>query len=587
MMMASQVLMLMLAIMVHATALRGGNTSCLPCLLARPHVLWDENEPTTVQNLHEITKSSPSSFRCLTQGPGYQASYALPEWFIRAHSDIIEQKSAQEVCLPGAVVKLTSETGDGEVVMDEDDVDENLANILMNNDRQLFARDTSVRYGTQRLLAVHISTLSEQPDVTAQDMQMALFGTGSGTLRPGSVTVVEQIHHITKGQLLYTPASGPNIQEGMLEITLKKAGVAGEDVFNIIPFVHSKTKQALGGTPLNEVADRILFCLPSKTLKGGKHWRAFTYLFGPYSYYQAATCSLLSVLVHELGHQMGFHHSGKGENVYGDRTGYMGGWHGPKMAFNGHKHWISGWFGPAAVEVDPQQQQHTYRRLLGFVDYNISYHECLGESDAVIVRAGELYLQYNQAKGYNVDVRYPNTVTITEADRESVVSDALAALEAGEFYAYPNFDKDGNSLIVEVCVIFEELAVINLYLSIDGPRWFCVTGAPTSTPTAAPSMGFNATVTPTMSLPPNSSPCGGPPSPNTPIQNESLLARVVALIRNKPWLSAGVIGVAAVFVFGILLCCCCCRICCVSTRDENEQLPAKSCEDDDWTCEQY
>jgi len=595
--MVSQLLMVLviLALVAQTAALRGGTSNCLPCLLARPHVLWDENEPTTVQHLHEITESSPSSFRCLTQGPGYQASYALPEWFVRAHSDRMMHKSSQEVCLSGAAVKFTAETGDGEVVMDEDnDSNNNLDNILINNDRQLFQYDASVRYGTQRLLAVHISTLTEQPDVAAEDMQMALFGTGSGTLRRGSVTVVEQFQEITKGQLLFTAANGPNIQDGVLKITLSTAGVAGEDVFKVIPSALSQTVQALGGTPLNQVADRVLFCLPSNTLKGGKHWRAFTYLFGPYSYYQAATCSLLAVLCHELGHQMGFQHSGKGEsNVYGDLTGYMGGWHGPRMAFNGHKHWISGWFGPAAVEVDPQMSEHTYRRLLGFVDYNISSHGCLKEIDAVIVRAGDLYLQYNQAKGYNVDVRYPNTVTITEADRESVVSDALAVLEAGDVYTYTNFDDDGHSLIVEVCMIFEQHAVINLYLSLDGPQWACTSGAPsaspscspTSTPTAAPSLGFNATAIPTMSLPPSYGPCGRPLSPTTPIEkDERVLARMVALLRNKPWLSAGVIGAAAMFVFSILLCCRRCFCCCGAKPNEEKQPPPKCCENDEWTC---
>ena len=542
-----------------AVALRGGTSNCLPCRLARPHVLWDEDEATTPQKLHSIKES----FHCLTEGPGYQGSYALPEWFVRAHSDSIHEPM-HEVCLPRATINVTGPYGEGEVVMDQSDID--IADILVNDDRKLFARDATVRYGTQRLLAVHISTQTEQPDVTVDAMQMALFGTGSGTMRPGTVSVLDQYQYITKGQLLYTAASGPNIIDGMLEVKIPLMEIAGEDVFRVIPVALSKTVEALNGTSLKEVADRVLFCLPSSTLKSGAPWRAFTYLFGPYSYYQAATCSLLEVLAHELGHGLGFQHSGQGENVYGDLTGYMGGWPGPRMAFNGHKHWMSGWFGPAAVEVEPQLQQHIVRRLLNFVDYNISDYRCLAENDAVLVKAGNLYLQYNHARGYNVDVSSPNTVTITEAASDNVVSNALEALSSGEAFTYKNYDKDGNSLIVEVCDMFRHHAVINLYLSKDGPQQACVSGAPSASPSHFPTFAPSSSPTSlalnaTRILPPSLSPgpCGASLTASKTEKKEGTLPRLKVLMQKRPWLMTVLMGLVLIALVAIVLrhCFCC------------------------------
>ena len=469
-----------------------------------------------------------------------------------------------EVCLPRATINVTGPYGEGEVVMDQSDID--IADILVNDDRKLFARDATVRYGTQRLLAVHISTQTEQPDVTADAMQMALFGTGSGTMRPGTVSVLDQYQYITKGQLLYTAASGPNIIDGMLEVKIPLMEIAGEDVFRVIPVALSKTVEALNGTSLKEVADRVLFCLPSSTLKSGAPWRAFTYLFGPYSYYQAATCSLLEVLAHELGHGLGFQHSGQGENVYGDLTGYMGGWPGPRMAFNGHKHWMSGWFGPAAVEVEPQLQQHIVRRLLNFVDYNISDYGCLAENDAVLVKAGNLYLQYNHARGYNVDVSSPNTVTITEAASDNVVSNALEALSSGEVFTYKNYDKDGNSLIVEVCDMFRHHAVINLYLSKDGPQQACVSGAPSASPSHFPTFAPSSSPTSlalnaSRILPPSLSPgpCGPSITASKTEKKEGTLPRLKVLMQKRPWLMTFLMGLVLIALVAIVLrhCFCC------------------------------
>ena len=208
-------------------------------------------------------------------------------------------------------------------------------------------------------------------------------------------------------------------------------------------------------------------------------------------------------------------------------------------------------------------------RLLGFVDYNLN-GAALPADDVVVLRAGDLHLQYNQAKGYNADVKEPNTVTITHATSDEGLSDALAAISPGETYTYPNFDDSGNYLIVEVCLMFDRHALINLYLSPTGrPRWACVTSPPSSAPSGAPSCAPSSS--PSLSVAPSSSmapstitlPCGEPANPTsqpgrppTDDGKRSILSRLVTLFQQDPWFAG---GVALAVVLVTILACLCCR----------------------------
>jgi hypothetical protein len=92
----------------------------------------------------------------------------------------------------------------------------------------------------------------------------------------------------------------------------------------------------------------------------------------------------------------------------------------------------------------------------------------LQEDDAVLVRVGNMYIQYNRAKGYNAESNAnQDEVTITEAEGSGQVSYALAGLSVGESYAYPDFDNSGHSLIIEVCDMVElsfDYALLSIHL---------------------------------------------------------------------------------------------------------------------------
>ena len=156
---------------------------------------------------------------------------------------------------------------------------------------------------------------------------------------------------------------------------------------------------------------------------------------------------------------------------------------------NGQKHWISGWFDDRAYEVDLSSEGSVYKRLVAFVDYG---DESLHHDDLVLIRVGNLYIQYNRAKGYNINSEKPNTVTITKAESDNDVSDSVAALLAGESYSYHNYDEDGNRLIIEVCSLHLDPSGVDYgFVSIyhdDGEQTSSCGSAYTSKPTAAPTI---------------------------------------------------------------------------------------------------
>lgn len=129
--------------------------------------------------------------------------------------------------------------------------------------------------------------------------------------------------------------------------------------------------------------------------------------------------------------------------------------------------------------------------------------------DVVLIKVGNLYIQYNKAKGYNMDADMPDLVTITEATSFDDVSDRLAALAEGERYAYASFDKFNNTLIIEVCSLLPfsagnqmDYGIVSIYLDNGVQKSACNTTytsqptvAPSSLPTGAPATLMESTPT--------------------------------------------------------------------------------------------
>lgn len=116
------------------------------------------------------------------------------------------------------------------------------------------------------------------------------------------------------------------------------------------------------------------------------------------------------------------------------------------------------------MEVNPDRGA-VIGHLASFVDYR---DPDLQQSDVVLMRAGNLYLHYNRAKGYNSDTpsAYKDRVVVTESPGALEVSNFVAALSKGQSYFYPNFS-GYNSLVIEVCDQMTgayDYAVVSMYI---------------------------------------------------------------------------------------------------------------------------
>jgi hypothetical protein len=103
-----------------------------------------------------------------------------------------------------------------------------------------------------------------------------------------------------------------------------------------------------------------------------------------------------SLVMHEVGHNLGLLHSSEGSDVYGDISGYMGyassAVNTPHKCFNGFHSWQLGWYLDRQTEVFASSSPRLIA-IAATVDYNLATSQ-----QPVLVKVGEYYLQYNVSR---------------------------------------------------------------------------------------------------------------------------------------------------------------------------------------------
>lgn len=115
-------------------------------------------------------------------------------------------------------------------------------------------------------------------------------------------------------------------------------------------------------------------------------------------------------------HNLGLPHAYENGVEYEDETGYMGNApqqiNFPRKCYNGPNHWHLGWYS-RTLELNFESDAPsppTNVKLAAFVDYDMTSDE-----HYVIIKVGDVYLQYNRATKFNVDTsEMKDMVTITE-----------------------------------------------------------------------------------------------------------------------------------------------------------------------------
>jgi len=338
--------------------------------------------------------------------------------------------------------------GNRDVLIHGGYIEENVVKGITNDNVQLVRAARAVAdlsgYVERSVLVVRVGALDSSPVYEAQEMSDNFFSEDRLTLR-------SQYSACSHGKLTFVPASrqlAGGIENGVLDIHLN---LQAKD-YSRLELTNEaiiETERILK-TSITQVVNHVIICHPPN-LRDADNWLAFAYLNQPISVYNGEWCGYVSANMHEVGHNLGFRHSNQ-IGSYADRTGYMGysynvtGW--PSMCFNAVKNWQAGWFMDRAIDLDVTQGGWK-GKIATFVDYHL-----VKADEYVLVKVGDLFLQYNRAKGMNAETfDKPNQIVIVESNTGE--SELIGGLDGEDFYTTyfqrQNFTGTGETLFVAIC----------------------------------------------------------------------------------------------------------------------------------------
>lgn len=215
--------------------------------------------------------------------------------------------------------------------------------------------------GTKTILAVRVVTTDSAPSYPEWHLSDSIFGT-SGDL----VNLKSQYSACSANQLNFDmPApshswgnhvDGPiTFTDGVASISVPHTAAEGDSV--LMNAVLAKLGTGYWGDRYNaggQPADHIMICVPNASM-GGIAYAWFDHWI---SVYKNDWCTYPSVQMHEVGHNLGLHHSGEGSAAYADQSGFMGYSYSQdeqQMCFNGPKNWQLGWFSDRHVDLAANQ----------------------------------------------------------------------------------------------------------------------------------------------------------------------------------------------------------------------------------------
>ena len=238
-------------------------------------------------------------------------------------------------------------------------------------------------------------------------------------------------------------------------------------------------------------------------MKGRKNWSAFGIINGFITVFNNNWCKSTSALVHEIGHNLGLHHSNENGGEYEDLSGMMG--HSflhddrPVMCFNTAKHWQLGWFEDRQATLKPLMDEFWNGSLIGYADYKNS----AAPSDSIVALKIEghnlnYYVGFNHVAGVNrenQETDAANKVTVHSVGTATAESSNIEAkLGIGGVFEIPRFGGKEHSVLLEVEYIDMEanppVAKINVQLLKCSSDADCDDDSPCTTDTCDISSGF-------------------------------------------------------------------------------------------------
>mmetsp|Transcript_736 Transcript_736/g.1557 ORF Transcript_736/g.1557 Transcript_736/m.1557 type:complete len:769 (+) Transcript_736:86-2392(+) len=364
--------------------------------------------------------------------------------------------------------------------------------------------------GVKKVLVIRADASDAKTTANSITLSNDIFGTAGDQFNLKS-----QYRQCSYEKLMFEPYDGGN---GVIDVTLHET-IVGRQRSEVERFMTKAATSMMGN--LSDQFDHVMLCMP----KGTGGWIAYAYVNSWLSVFNDDWCQQLSTQVHEIGHNMGLPHSGKGDSSYADKSGMMGFSYkekdSPRQCFNPSKSYQLAWYGNSVVDWNPSSSGTWVGPVVGVVDYDEN-----SSDQTTVIRiprprhGSDLYIGYNRAKGMNSEVRENgDKVTIIEKAEGYKVSKFIAGLQPGSIQTkeiFYNFEGQGRNLVIDfsrygtsvdeafVAIYFEDCAypICCLGSMCKSVTPLQRTGAPTQRPTKTPTNTPTNTPTKRPSAPP-------------------------------------------------------------------------------------
>ncbi|CAJ1946003.1 unnamed protein product [Cylindrotheca closterium] len=465
---------------------------------------------------YKVPTSDPSWVETMVQGgqliSGVTELELPPDTLVNEHLGTLEWKNNNDHDNNST---NTSSSSDTMVVMTPGLVDHG-----STNERRTRRRRLAEVTGTKTVLTVRIIATDQQNTFDEATLRQEVFGTDNTNLKT-------QFDKCSFGQLTFVATddrSGQTVSivGGVVTVTVDHSTVEGDSVLRNA--VTTKLKQEFGVSSPSDLADHVMYCMPSRAMVG----IAYAYINSWLSVYKDVWGLYVSAQMHEIGHNLNLAHStdlkflshDRARSEYDDKTGLMGYSYNdkefPKMCFNPAKSWQLKWYANKQATYTPTCGEVTMK-IGSIIDYDESQVTTVLLQISQTTESLDYYLSYNARALFNHETQEGGNKVVIDAqggNGDSFSKSTLEArLEVGESFEMIDFNGVAGDTVV---LRFLERGGFNSREATISIGWIpkessiCATDAPTNAPFPRMTMGPTRLPTRSPTRIPSAWPTRGP-----------------------------------------------------------------------------